>query len=169
MLGDGDHPSGSLDLLSGLDQSVLSPSDSEFRHRSPPDYIPVTMKATLVLGSALSVAAALPNLSVGRRATNGSLVLDQAPDTIQPYVLRKGSGRAVQVGSQVYRFSVTGNSSAGAFTLMQTNAHEATSIGVLPHIHKTHYENFYCSKGRMQLWAKTNATGEAARVLTAGD
>lgn len=126
------------------------------------------MKTTAVLASAISLAAAFPN-SLGRRAGNGSLIVDEAPQSAIPYVLLKGTGQAVQVGSQIYRFSVTGNSSDGAFTLMQTNAPAASGLGVLPHIHQTHYENFYCSKGRVQVWAETDAAGEAARVLTQGD
>ncbi|KAF2664921.1 RmlC-like cupin [Microthyrium microscopicum] len=49
------------------------------------------------------------------------------------------------------------------------NAPESDQLGVLPHLHKTHYENFYCSKGRVQVWAQKNETGEQARVLTQGD
>lgn len=121
--------------------------------------------AAALVGTLLSVAAAAP----ASRAASESLIVDTAPQYVRPYVLPKFSGQAVAVGQQIYRFSVTGNSSDGAFTLMQTNAPSSTSLGVLPHIHKEHYENFYCTKGRVQLWAKTNATGEAARVLTPGD
>ncbi|KAE9068044.1 hypothetical protein PF010_g27227 [Phytophthora fragariae] len=80
-------------------------------------------------------------------------------------------GEAVKIGDQVYRFSVTGPSSGGAFTLLQTSAPEATTLGVLPHIHKTHYENFYCTRGRFQLWAESynSTTEQQTRVLTQGD
>ncbi|KAK2005451.1 RmlC-like cupin [Colletotrichum eremochloae] len=119
---------------------------------------------------ALQLAAAFPTHVRSRADNCSSLILDEAPDSPRPYVLRKGAGQAVQVGSQVYRFSVTGNSSAGAFTLMQTNAPDSTALGVLPHIHKAHYENFYCTKGRFQLWAENNVSGgQQARVLTPGD
>ncbi|KAK1689115.1 RmlC-like cupin domain-containing protein [Colletotrichum godetiae] len=126
--------------------------------------------STLAAGLPL-VAAAPQGHSFKQQAnsTGKSLLLDQAPETSQPYALRKGAGRAVAVGEQVYRFSVTGNSSAGAFTLMQTNAPDSSDLGVLPHIHKAHYENFYCTKGQIQLWAQTNSSGEQARVLTPGD
>ncbi|KAF9876331.1 hypothetical protein CkaCkLH20_06274 [Colletotrichum karsti] len=128
------------------------------------------MRLITTLAAGVSLVAAAPQGPFAKgNSTSKDLVLDQAPDTIQPYVLRKGSGRAVSVGDQVYRFSVTGNASAGAFTLMQTNAPGSSDLGVLPHIHKAHYENFYCSKGQFQLWAKTNSTGEQARVLTPGD
>lgn len=126
------------------------------------------MKTAAVLASAISLAAAFPN-SLGNRVGNGSIVVDEAPQYARPYVLRKGTGQAVQVGSQVYRFAVTGNSSAGAFTLMNTNAPTGSGLGVLPHTHQAHYENFYCTKGRVQVWAETDETGEAARVLTQGD
>ncbi|KAE9177343.1 hypothetical protein PF002_g28363 [Phytophthora fragariae] len=87
------------------------------------------------------------------------------------YVLPKNHGEAVKIGDQVYRFSVTGPSSGGAFTLLQTSAPEATTLGVLPHIHKTHYENFYCTRGRFQLWAESynSTTEQQTRVLTQGD
>ncbi|KAL0933733.1 quercetin 2,3-dioxygenase [Colletotrichum truncatum] len=100
--------------------------------------------------------------------TEESLVLEQAPEVLRPYVLRKGSGQAVSVGQQVYRLSVTGNSSAGAFSLLQTNAPDSKHLGVLPHVHKLHFENFYCTKGRFQVWTKTNDT-EQARILYQGD
>ncbi|TQN67245.1 Quercetin 2,3-dioxygenase, partial [Colletotrichum shisoi] len=130
----------------------------------------VTMRfSTLAAGLPLVAAAPQGHSFKQANTTGKTLILDQAPDVSQPYVLRKGSGRAVAVGAQVYRFSVTGNSSAGAFTLMQTNAPDSSELGVLPHIHKTHYENFYCTKGQIQLWAKTNDTDEQARVLTPGD
>ncbi|KAF7556941.1 hypothetical protein G7Z17_g986 [Cylindrodendrum hubeiense] len=118
----------------------------------------------------LPLASAVPRIdeSLQQRDAN-SLIVKQAPQHARPYVLRKGDGQAVVVGSQVYRFSVTGNSSAGAFTLMQTNSESSTALGVLPHIHKAHYENFYCTKGRIQLWAQTNSTGHQGRLLTAGD
>ncbi|GMF65649.1 unnamed protein product [Phytophthora lilii] len=102
---------------------------------------------------------------------SASLVVDTAPDELRAYVLPKNHGEAVKIGDQVYRFSVTGPSSGGAFSLLQTNAPESTSLGVLPHIHKTHYENFYCTRGRFQLWAESyNSTSEQqTRVLTQGD
>ncbi|KAF4315810.1 hypothetical protein BBO99_00005118 [Phytophthora kernoviae] len=117
---------------------------------------------TLFLSLAASVAA----------LSSASLVVDTAPDELRAYVLPKNMGEAVQIGDQVYRFSVTGPSSGEAFTLLQTSAPESTSLGVLPHIHKTHYENFYCTRGRFQLWAESyNSTGseQQTRVLTQGD
>jgi quercetin dioxygenase-like cupin family protein len=121
------------------------------------------MKSFAVLGALstiLSFVDAAPALS--------SLIVDEAPQTVRPYVLRKLSGASVAVGQQIYRFSVTGNSSGGAFTLMQTNAPESNALGVLPHLHKTHYENFYCTKGAVRVWAKTNSSSEG-RLLTPGD
>jgi quercetin dioxygenase-like cupin family protein len=100
-------------------------------------------------------------------ALQSSLVVTEAPQTVKPYVLRKLSGASVAVGDQIYRFPVTGNSSGGAFTLMQTNAPASDALGVLPHLHKSHYENFYCTKGRVSVWAKTNT--EQGRILTQGD
>ncbi|OJD35825.1 quercetin-dioxygenase [Diplodia corticola] len=124
------------------------------------------MRSTAAIVGAL---ASLLAAGCSAAEESASLIVDTAPQYLRPYVLPKHSGQAVAVGQQIYRFSVTGNSSAGAFTLMQTNAPASSSLGVLPHTHKAHYENFYCTKGRVQLWTKTNTTGENARILTAGD
>jgi quercetin dioxygenase-like cupin family protein len=121
------------------------------------------MKPLAVLG-ALSAISSI----VTAAPAPSTLVVDEAPQTVRPYVLRKLSGASVAVGEQIYRFSVTGNSSGGAFTLMQTNAPSSNALGVLPHLHKTHYENFYCSKGAVRVWAKTNSSSEG-RLLTPGD
>jgi quercetin dioxygenase-like cupin family protein len=126
------------------------------------------MKSLTVLTSALSLVAAYPN-TTWPTADRNSIVVDEAPQSPRPYAIRKGSGRAVIVGSQIYSFPITGNSSGGAFTLLQTNAPDSAALGVFPHRHEFHYENFYCVKGRLQVWADTESTGTQARVLTAGD
>jgi quercetin dioxygenase-like cupin family protein len=132
------------------------------------------MKSTVLAGLASSLAgitSAAPH--VHTRATNSTgLYVTEAPQYLRPYVLPKNMGQTARVGNQIYRFSVTGNSSDGAFLLMQTNAPNSNSLGVLPHIHESHYENFYCTKGRFQLWAQTNGSTEAVqqtRVLAQGD
>jgi quercetin dioxygenase-like cupin family protein len=115
--------------------------------------------------------AALFQVAAVTALAAGSLVVEEAPQELRPYVLPKNYGQAVAVGQQIYRFSVTGNSSGGAFTLMQTNAPDSTSLGVLPHIHKAHYESFYCTRGRFQLWAQPYdyVAEQQTRVLTQGD
>ncbi|OKP03397.1 Quercetin 2,3-dioxygenase [Penicillium subrubescens] len=52
---------------------------------------------------------------------------------------------------------------------MNTNAPSSGSLGVLPHIHRKHYENFFSFKGRFQLWAQKGDNEQQARVLTRGD
>lgn len=123
------------------------------------------MKTAFVAGALLSIAAA----AVASSHEWSSLYVDEAPQFVRPYVLPKERGLNVRVGQQIYRFSVTGNSSGGAFTLLQTNAPDSTELGVLPHIHKLHHENFYCTKGRFQLWAKIDGSIEQSRILTQGD
>ncbi|KAH6949440.1 RmlC-like cupin domain-containing protein [Fusarium avenaceum] len=127
------------------------------------------MRTGTLLASFAALAAAAPATQSHPESTSHPLVVDQAPDTPRPYVLPKGFGRAVSVGSQVYRFSVTGNASDGAFTLLQTNAPSSPGLGVLPHIHKAHYENFYCTKGQFRLWAESNSSAQQGRQLTPGD
>lgn len=118
-----------------------------------------------------TAALALIAVSAISALTSATLIVDEAPQDVRPYVLPKNHGLAVVIGAQVYRFSVTSNSSGGAFTLLQTNAPESTTLGVNPHIHKTHYENFYCTRGRFQLWAQPYdyEAEQQTRVLTQGD
>ncbi|KAL5356166.1 RmlC-like cupin domain-containing protein [Aspergillus floccosus] len=82
------------------------------------------------------------------------LYVENAPSSPRPYL---------------YRFTVTGPSSDYAFTLMSTNAPASGSLGVLPHIHQTHYENFFNFKGRFQLWAQHGDGEQQGRLLTQGD
>lgn len=133
------------------------------------------MKSAAALAGALSSLVAVSSAApAARAAATSSLYVDEAPQHLRAYVLPNMAGQAVAVGQQIYRFSVTGNASAGAFTLMQTNAPDSTALGVQPHIHKEHYENFYCTKGRVQLWAAPGSANDTtsqqeARVLTQGD
>ncbi|KAL5382273.1 hypothetical protein DPSP01_006669 [Paraphaeosphaeria sporulosa] len=99
---------------------------------------------------------------------NSSLVVTKVPDYVRPYVVRAYTLDGVRIGSQVYRFPVTGPSSDNAFTLISTAAPASSELGVLPHIHQAHYENFYALRGRFALWAsKDNTT--AGRIFTPGD
>ncbi|RBR24904.1 uncharacterized protein FIESC28_02322 [Fusarium coffeatum] len=59
--------------------------------------------------------------------------------------------------------------SDGAFTLLQTNAPSSSELGVLPHIQKAHYENFYCTKGQFSLWVESDSPAQQGRQLTPGD
>lgn len=87
------------------------------------------------------------------------LYVTTAPSTPRPYIVPAYSSvQAVAIGSQIYRFPVTGPSSGNAFTLVTTAGPASSALGVLPHIHERHYENFYPVKGRVQLWASPNAT-----------
>jgi quercetin dioxygenase-like cupin family protein len=107
--------------------------------------------------------------AVARHEPESRLVVREAPNHLRPYVLRNLDGQSVAVGQQIYRFSVTGPSSNGAFTLIQTNAPDAAGLGVFPHLHKKHYENFYCTKGGVRVWTDTNTTSAQGRLLSQGD
>jgi quercetin dioxygenase-like cupin family protein len=52
---------------------------------------------------------------------------------------------------------------------MSTNAPFSGALGVLPHIHQKHSENFFSFKGRFQLWAQKGKEEQQARLLTQGD
>ena len=86
--------------------------------------------ATLV-----GLAAGVPSTSHAHAAqAAGDLIVTKVPDYVRPYVVRAYSLDGVRVGSQVYRFPVTGPSSDYAFTLISTAAPASTSLGVLPHV-----------------------------------
>jgi hypothetical protein len=81
----------------------------------------------------VGLAAGVPSTSHARAAqAAGDLI--KVPDYVRPYVVRAYSLDGVRVGSQVYRFPVTGPSSDYAFTLISTAAPASTSLGVLPHV-----------------------------------
>lgn len=114
-----------------------------------------------------------PAGSLRRRQADSTSALwvSEVPDSPRPYAVRHYGIDGVAVGAQVYRFPVTGPSSDYAFTLISTASPASGYVGVLPHVHHMHYENFFCLKGRLQLWTADADTfeNEEARLLTAGD
>ncbi|KAJ5116714.1 hypothetical protein N7456_001062 [Penicillium angulare] len=123
-----------------------------------------------MLSSALFLLLSLGTGLVQSTPTLDDLYLENAPSSPRPYVIpHYANSHAVTIGSQLYRFTVTGPSSDYAFTLMSTNAPSSGSLGVLPHIHREHYENFFTFKGRFQLWAEKDNKEQQARLLTQGD
>lgn len=123
-----------------------------------------------MLSSTLVLLASLGAGLVQSQPTLDDLYLENAPSSPRPYVIpHYANSHAVTIGSQLYRFTVTGPSSDYAFTLMSTNAPGSDSLGVLPHIHRKHYENFFALKGRFQLWAQKGEQEQQARLLTQGD
>ncbi|PYI05096.1 quercetin 2,3-dioxygenase anaerobically complexed with the substrate kaempferol [Aspergillus sclerotiicarbonarius CBS 121057] len=99
------------------------------------------------------------------------LYVDNAPDHLRPYVIRQyATAQSTMLPREIFRFYITGASSNNAFTLLTANAPGNPSWNVLPHIHERHFENFYCFKGRYQLWAQAqDNTTQQTRVLTQGD
>jgi mannose-6-phosphate isomerase-like protein (cupin superfamily) len=92
----------------------------------------------------------------------------QVPTSVRPYAIPALMAGGCIIGQQIYRFPVTGQSSGGAFSLVQTNAPESTELGVLPHLHEVYYETFFNVRGRFQLWTKKDGV-ENTRVLLPGD
>ncbi|KAG9200983.1 hypothetical protein G6514_006363 [Epicoccum nigrum] len=117
----------------------------------------------------INLVTCLPSISdIHEKQTASDLIVNKVPDHARPYIVRAYALDGYRVGSQIYRFPVTGPSSDYAFTLISTAAPASTSLGVLPHTHASHYENFYCLRGRYALWAsKDNVT--SGRILTPGD
>ncbi|UNI19361.1 hypothetical protein JDV02_005547 [Purpureocillium takamizusanense] len=132
------------------------------------------MKASLSAWSALTTAWTLASAAaaVTCPGQNTSLVVDVAPEFPRPYVLPKYRGRAIKLTpSQIIRFSITANSSGGAFSLLQHNGKDSGWTSARPHTHRQTHEHFYCARGRVQLWGKKNTTegSHEARVGTLGD
>ncbi|KAK2592335.1 hypothetical protein QQS21_009954 [Conoideocrella luteorostrata] len=122
----------------------------------------------------LSASAAASAAEVYTHQHNGSheIVVNQAPDHVRPYVLPRYHGRGIYLtASQVIRYSITANSSGGAFTLVQHNGRESGWNSARPHTHRIYHEHFYCARGRVELWGVKNETGasQEARVATLGD
>ncbi|KAJ6788232.1 hypothetical protein PWT90_04376 [Aphanocladium album] len=120
--------------------------------------------------------AALASLVLGTECksncTGKTLTVDKAPDFVRPYVLPRFHGHAVMLTkTQTITFSITANSSGGAFTLVQHNGKVTHWLNARPHTHKTYHEHFYCSRGRVELWTKKEAADghHEARVASFGD
>ncbi|PNY25381.1 Quercetin 2,3-dioxygenase [Tolypocladium capitatum] len=130
------------------------------------------MKTAQILAWMLSGAIATTAASSKYTEDDESIVVDVAPDFLRPYVLPKYRGHAIKLTqTQTIRFSITANSSDGAFALIQHNGKNSGWLSSRPHAHHLVHEHFYCARGRVQLWGQknvTNATDEA-RVGTPGD
>jgi quercetin dioxygenase-like cupin family protein len=104
------------------------------------------------------------------------LWLATTPQSPQPYALKKGRGINQGSGTVGNIYPVTGNSSGGAFCILNTNgAGYSGGVGGFPHVHRKTYENFYAFKGRVQLWGqnvdsyKANTSIQTTRILGPGD
>jgi quercetin dioxygenase-like cupin family protein len=108
-------------------------------------------------------------------ANNSTLIVYDTPQHVRPYILPKGYGLKQGMGDTANLYPVTGNSSGGAFCLMVTNGPSSGGSGVFPHVHRRTHENFYSSKGRIQLWSQSLdgflqiTTEQQTRVLFQGD
>ncbi|KAH8660757.1 RmlC-like cupin domain-containing protein [Tricladium varicosporioides] len=112
--------------------------------------------------------AVLATILAGADAFNSSIWVNTVPTYVRPYAIQHYDAGGCVVGQQVYRFPVTGPSSDNAFTLISTNAPGSTALGVLPHTHQIHYENFFNYRGRFQLWTEKDGN-ENSRLLGPGD
>lgn len=118
------------------------------------------------------LAALAPVATTGKPDCAGTLTVDRAPDFMRPYVLPRFHGHAIRLTkTQTITFSITANSSGGAFSLVQHNGKVTGWLNARPHTHRATHEHFYCSRGRVELWTMKNATDghHEARVATFGD
>ncbi|CAD6443904.1 4e3e9b3b-416a-4793-a5c3-e3a073ea57e5 [Sclerotinia trifoliorum] len=118
--------------------------------------------------TSLVLAFGLASASRTTSHEKSSVWVTEVPDHVRPYAIAHYDAGGCMVGNQLYRFPVTGPSSGYAFSLLSTNAPPSSALGVFPHIHQAHYENFFNLKGRYQLWTEKDGVDET-RVLTAGD
>ncbi|EXM13674.1 RmlC-like jelly roll fold [Fusarium oxysporum f. sp. vasinfectum] len=125
------------------------------------------------LATTLGVLASLSAIETSAQPTRPgqSLYVTETPDDLRPYIIAKNHGSNIQLASQVMRIPVSANSSAGTFTILQIAGPQSATVGIWPHIHKRFYENFYVSRGRLQLWTQLNTSDaeQNTRVLTQGD
>lgn len=101
-------------------------------------------------------------------SNTSSIWVTEVPSYVRPYAIQHYSAQGYIVGQQIYRFPVTGPSSDYAFTLISTNAPGSADLGVFPHQHRTHYENFFNLRGRFQLWTEKDGV-EETRIIIPGD
>lgn len=114
--------------------------------------------------SSLALALALPTA-----ALCSSVWVTEVPLSIRNYAIPRYHGKAYAIGDQVYRMPVTGLSSNYSFTVMGTIAPQSDSLGVLPHLHQAHYENFFGIKGSFQLWTQQGNETQESRTMLGGD
>ncbi|KAB8244535.1 RmlC-like cupin domain-containing protein [Aspergillus flavus] len=113
------------------------------------------MKSPFV-GWMLSIILLTPFAATNGLPSNSSIIVDTAPNSVRPYVLPKYKGDAIKLtSSQTIRFSITANSSDGAFSLLQHNGKASGWLSARPHTHG----------------GQKNATNSSheARVSTPGD
>lgn len=128
---------------------------------------------SLILWSLLTTARLTEAAGDGRAAATPSLVVDEAPSHVRPYVLPKFAGRAVYLTpSQPIRFSITANATGGAFSMVQHTGKASGWTPARPHSHRLSHEYFYCARGRIQVWGQGSDAAldeQEARVGTVGD
>ena len=106
-----------------------------------------------------ALAAATTESACTSPGKNQSIILDEAPQTIRPYVLPKYKGRAsLLTKTEVVRFAITTNSSDGAFSMIQHNGKLTGYASARFHMHRNVHEHVYCARGRVELWAQKNTT-----------
>src|ERR1700760_771020 len=72
-----------------------------------------------------------------------SLIVDDTPTYVRPYVLPHLVCTVTAQGKGAYRFSITAASSGNAFTFLTTNTGRSEVPNVFPHSHKVRYETFF--------------------------
>jgi len=120
------------------------------------------MQLTLLLATGL--------VSLASAQTSGkSLIVDTPPNALRPYVVQHLKGVVLNLMDTAMRFPITAGSSNGKMTLLSTHGNAAVDLNVPAHRHVARYENFFCSRGGVQLWTQQWNGTQQVRKLTAGD
>jgi quercetin dioxygenase-like cupin family protein len=98
-----------------------------------------------------------------------SLIVKDNPNTLRPYVLPHLHGTLLQLGDTPFRFPITGSTTNNSFTLLTTNGDISPGLNVFAHRHVRRYENFFCSRGGVQVWTQQYNGVQNVRKLGPGD
>lgn len=111
------------------DERATAPVDLDHLAARPPDLEPVDPPPTL----------------------NTLMASDRAPVDAFPYVLELGAGERLLAGDQVFTFLADRRHTGGRFIVLSTMG--AAGERIPRHFHREHTETFFCTSGRMTMWA----------------
>ncbi|WP_046226281.1 quercetin 2,3-dioxygenase [Paenibacillus dauci] len=73
------------------------------------------------------------------------------PDEVSNYVLESGEGIRLLTGDQVHRLLATQKTTDGGYIIVASDGPKGDEI--VSHYHDHHTETFFCTQGRMTMWA----------------
>lgn len=73
------------------------------------------------------------------------------PETVSSYVLESGEGVRLLTGDQIHRLLATQKTTNGEYIVVASDGPKGDEI--VSHYHDHHTETFFCTQGRMTMWA----------------